>query len=132
MSRSEALPGWESFLEEAMRKQELDVGLGWGVGRGSNLEDRDYAESPPKAPSLLVKRVKKQGTRERVPSSRSPKQAGRQAGLAALYGPLGTPSSSRIPGHVTQPFCALHAKKRKSVSWEWYPNTRMGPQDSVE
>lgn len=73
MSRSEALPGWESFLEEAMRKQELGVGLGWGVGMGSNLEDRDYVESPPKVPSLLVKRVKKQGTRERVPSSRSPK-----------------------------------------------------------
>lgn len=75
MSRSEALPGWESFLEEATRKQELGVGLGWGVGRGSNLEDRDYAESPPMAPSLLIKRLRKQGKRERVPSSRSPKQS---------------------------------------------------------
>lgn len=78
-------------MEEATRKEELGVRLGWGVGRESNLEDRDYAESPPKAPSLLIKRLRKQETKERVPSSRSPKQsvAGRQAGLAALYGSFG-------------------------------------------
>lgn len=72
-----------------MRKQELGVRLGWGVGRGSNLEDRDYIESPPKAPSLLIKRQKARNKGESSKFQVTQAVCGRQAGLAALYGSLG-------------------------------------------
>lgn len=49
-------------------------GMGWGIGKVSSLEDRDYIEYPPKASSQLAKAVRKQGTK-RVPGSRSLQQS---------------------------------------------------------
>lgn len=57
-----------AFFEEAIKKVE-------GIVGGHNFEDRDYAEFPPKALSLLAKAVIKQGTNDRVPGSRSLQQS---------------------------------------------------------